>query len=164
MSISPERAGHGVNQRALIRMTPEEVDAYLQGPHTMIMCTLNRDSTIHAVAMYYGFLEGCVAFETKTKSQKVQNLRRNPTITCLVEDGKRYDQLKGVSLIGRGEIIDDPVRMWDLGVSIWERMTGPYTADADAHIKTMLNKRVVVKVHVDRVVSWDHGKLGLPPQ
>src|SRR5262249_61509602 len=75
MSISPERAGHGINQRALIRMSSEEVDAYLRQPHTMVMCTINRDSTIHAVAMYYGFLEGCVAFETKTKSQKVQNLR-----------------------------------------------------------------------------------------
>jgi hypothetical protein len=26
----------------------------------------------------------------------------------------------------------------------------------------MLHKRVVVKVNVDRVVSWDHRKLGLP--
>src|SRR4051794_2219656 len=71
MSISPERAGHGINQRSMIRMTQDEVDAYLQLPHTMVMCTISPDSTIHAVAMYYGFLEGCVAFETKTKSQKV---------------------------------------------------------------------------------------------
>jgi PPOX class probable F420-dependent enzyme len=163
MSISPERAGHGINQRALIRMTPEDTDAYLRQPHTMVMCTINHDATIHAVAMYYGFLEGCVAFETKTKSQKVQNLRRNPTITCLVESGDRYEQLKGVSLVGRGEIVDDYDRMWELGLSIWERMTAPYTPAADEHIRTMLNKRVVVKVHVDRVVSWDHSKLGLPP-
>jgi hypothetical protein len=26
----------------------------------------------------------------------------------------------------------------------------------------MLNKRVVVKIHVDRIVSWDHRKLALP--
>jgi hypothetical protein len=26
----------------------------------------------------------------------------------------------------------------------------------------MLNKRVVVRLLVDRVVSWDHRKLGLP--
>jgi PPOX class probable F420-dependent enzyme len=161
MSISPERAGHGVNQRALIRMTPDEVDAYLQRGKTIVMCTINHDGTIHAVAMYYGFLDGCVAFETKTKSQKVQNLRRNPTITCLLEGGDRYEELEGVSLIGRGEIIDDADRMWELGVSIWERNTGPYTPEADPHIQTMLNKRVVVKVHVDRVVSWDHRKLGL---
>src|SRR5436853_7743000 len=99
MSISPERAGHGINQRSLIRMTPEEVDAYVNEGKTIVMCTLNRDNTIHAVSMWYGFLEGCVAFETKAKSQKVQNLRRNPTITCHLESGDNYNELRGVSLV-----------------------------------------------------------------
>jgi PPOX class probable F420-dependent enzyme len=163
MSISPERAGHGINQRALIKMTPAEVDDYLRAGKTMVMCTINHDGSIHAVAMYYGFLDGCVAFETKTKSQKVKNLRRNPTITCLLESGDRYEELKGVSLIGRGEVIEDRDRMFELGISVWERNTGPYTPAADTHIATMLNKRVAVKVHVDRVVSWDHSKLNLKP-
>jgi hypothetical protein len=26
----------------------------------------------------------------------------------------------------------------------------------------MLNKRVAIKMHVERTVSWDHRKLGLP--
>src|SRR5688500_19067814 len=147
MSSHRERAGHGVNERALIKMTPAEVDEFLHGKHTMALCTINHDNTIHAVAMWYGFVEGAVAFETKTKSQKVQNLRRNPTITCMVEDGESYDKLRGVELVGRGEIIDDPDRMWALGVSLWERYTGPYTAAADRHIQTMLNKRVVIKAN-----------------
>src|SRR5712691_9989907 len=108
--------GAGVNQRGLIKMTPEEVDGFLRERHAMTMSTISPDGSIHAVAMYYGFLEGRVAFETKTKSQKVQNLRRNPTITCLVESGPRYDLLKGVQLVGTAEIIDDPDRMWALGV------------------------------------------------
>src|SRR5205809_5114033 len=153
--------GHGVNQRDLIKMTPAEVDAFLAERHAMTMSTIAPDGSIHSVAMWYGFLEGAVAFETKRKAQKVLNLRRDPRLTCLVEDGESYDELRGVSLVGRGEIIDDPDRMWELGVSVFERNTGPYTPDADPHIRTMLNKRVVVKVHVDRVVSWDHRKLGL---
>ena len=28
-------------------------------------------------------------------------------------------------------------------------------------VQAMLHKRVVVKVNVDKVVSWDHRKLGL---
>src|SRR5207302_7554638 len=117
-------------------------------------CTINHDATIHAVAMWYGFLEGAVAFETKVKSQKVRNLRRNPTITCLAEAGDRYDELRGVELVGTGEIIDDGERMWELGVSIWERHSGPYNDAAVPHIKTMLHNRVVIKVHVNKVVSW----------
>jgi PPOX class probable F420-dependent enzyme len=156
--------GHGVNQRSKIKMTPEEVDAFLQERRPMSMCSINHDGSIHAVAMWYGFVGGLIAVETKAKSQKVQNLRRNPTLTCLFEDGDVYEELRGVELVGRGEIIDDPERMFELGVSVFERYYGAtYTEDLRPFIETMLNKRVVVLLNVDRTVSWDHRKLGLPP-
>ena len=154
--------GHGVKQRDVIKMTPDEVEAFLQERHTATLCTINHDGTIHAVAMWYGFLEGAVAFETKTKSQKVQNLRRNPTITCMVEDGKTYEELRGVELVGTAEIIDDPARMFELGISVFERYQGTYTEEMKPFVEIMLNKRVVVKINVDKYVSWDHRKLGLP--
>ncbi len=154
--------GHGVKQRDLIKMTPAEADEFLRGRHTMSLCSINHDGTIHAVAMWYGFLEGAVAFETKAKSQKVRNLRRNPTITCLVEDGESYDELRGVELVGRAEIVEDTDRMWELGVSVFERYNAPYTEELRPFVEAMLNKRVVIKVAVDRVVTWDHRKLGLP--
>jgi PPOX class probable F420-dependent enzyme len=155
--------GHGVNQRDLIRMTPDEVNEFLRGRRSMTMSTISPDGSIHSVAMWYGFLEGAVAFETKTKSQKVQNLRRDPRLTCLVEDGATYDQLRGVSLVGTGEIIDDPARMWELGVSVFERYNAPYTDEMKPFVEAMLHKRVVVKLHVAKTVTWDHRKLGLPP-
>jgi PPOX class probable F420-dependent enzyme len=154
--------GHGVNQRDLIKMTPEEVDAFLQERRSMTMSTISSDGSIHSVAMWYGFLEGAVAFETKAKAQKVQNLRRDPRLTCLVEAGDSYDELRGVSLVGTGEIIDDPDRMWELGVSVFERYNAPYTDEMKPFVETMLRKRVVVKLHVDKTVTWDHRKLGLP--
>lgn len=153
--------GHGVNQRGLIKMTPAEVESFLAGHRTMTMCTINHDGSIHAVAMWYGFLDGAVAVETKTKSQKVRNLRRNDRMTCLFETGDSYDQLRGVELVGRGEIIEDRDRMWDLGVSMYERYNGPYTEEARPMVEVMLHKRVVVKLNVERTVSWDHRKLGL---
>ena len=155
--------GSGVNQRKQIQMTPEEVDAFLHERHSMTMSTISGDGTIHSVAMWYGFLEGAIAFETKAKAQKVVNLRRDPRLTCLVEAGETYDQLRGVTLIGTGEIIDDPERMWELGVSVFERYTGAYTEEMKPFVEVMLNKRVVVKLHVDKTVTWDHRKLGMPP-
>jgi general stress protein 26 len=155
--------GHGVKQRDLIRMTDAEADEFIHGIHTMNCATMNHDGTIHLVAMWYGFLEGCPALETKTKSQKVQNLRRNPQITCLVEEGSSYEELMGVELVGRGEIVDDPARMFELGISVFERHQGvPYTEELRPVVEQMLHKRVVVKIHVDKYVSWDHRKLGLP--
>ena len=154
--------GHGVKQRDLIKMSPDEVDEFLAGRRAASLCSINHDGTIHAVAMWYGFLEGALGFETKSKSQKVQNLRRNPTITCMVEDGETYDQLRGVELVGRAEIVEEPDRMWELGVSVFERYNAPYTEEMRPMVEAMLHKRVVIKLLVDRVVSWDHRKLGLP--
>ena len=157
-----EAMGHGVNQRKAIQMTPEEIDAFLAERRNMTMCSMSPDGSIHAVAMWYGFLDGSVTVETKAKSQKVQNLRRNPTITCMVEDGETYDQLRGVELVGRAEIVEEPERLWTLGVSVWERYNGPYSEEVRPLVEVMLNKRVVVRLQVDRVVSWDHRKLGGP--
>jgi PPOX class probable F420-dependent enzyme len=154
--------GHGVNQRDLIKMTPTEVDAFLHERRSMTMSTISPGGSIHSVAMWYGFLEGAIAFETKRKAQKVKNLERDPRLTCLVEAGDSYDQLRGVSLVGTGEVIDDPARMWELGVSVFERYNAPYTEDLKPFVEAMLNKRVVVKLHVTKTVTWDHRKLGLP--
>jgi PPOX class probable F420-dependent enzyme len=162
-AVANQPMGHGVKQRDVIKMTDAEVDAFLHDGRTMSFATMNHDSTIHVVAMWYGFLEGAIAFETKAKSQKVRNLLRNPTITCMVEDGTTYEELRGVELVGTAEIIDDPDRMYALGISVFERYQGPYTEEMRPFVEIMLNKRVVVKIAVDRIVSWDHRKLGLPP-
>jgi len=158
-----EATGPGVNQRALIKMTPDEVDAFLAERQAMTMCSLAPDGSIHAIAMWYGFLDGCVTVETKTKSQKVQNLRRDPRLTLLFEAGESYDELRGVELVGRAEIVDDPEQLWTLGRSVFERYYGPYNEEAKPFLQGMLHKRVAIKVHVERTVSWDHRKLGLPP-
>jgi hypothetical protein len=79
----------------------------------------------------------------------------------MVEDGETYDQLRGVEIVGTAEIVEDPDRMWEAGVSVFERYTGPYSEAMRPHVAAMLNKRVVVKVHTSRVVSWDHRKLGI---
>lgn len=154
--------GHGVKQRDLIRMSEDEVDEFLRGRRTAVLSSLSADGSVHSVAMWYGFLEGAMAFETKAKSQKVQNLRRNPNLTALVEAGDIYEELRGVVLVGRGEIVDEPSRLWEVGVSVFERYHAPYTEARRDEVQGMLNKRVVIKLHTDRQISWDHRKLTQP--
>ena len=93
VSGEPQSIGHGVKQRDLVTMSPEEIDAFLHERRAMTMCTLNHDGSIHAVAMWYGFLDGSIAIETKAKSQKAVNLRRDTRITCMMDDGDVYEEL-----------------------------------------------------------------------
>jgi PPOX class probable F420-dependent enzyme len=157
-----QQMGHGVKQRDLIRMTDEEIDAFLHERRPMTMCTINHDGSIHAVAMWYGFVDGAIAIETKAKAQKAVNLGRDARITLLMEDGDYYEELRGVELVGQAEILEDPDKIWELGVNLFERYYGSYTEELRPFVETMLNKRIVAKINVERTVSWDHRKLGLP--
>ncbi len=148
------------NVRDLIRMTPEEVDAFLHERHTMSVATIGPDGRPHVVAMWYGFLDGKPAFETYRKSQKVKNLERDPNMTCLVEDGDRYDQLRGVELVGRGTVIDDKDALRTIALSLFERYETGFAPDqGEQYIEFMVAKRVAVRVDFDDVVSWDHRKI-----
>ena len=153
----------GTNQRAQIAMTSAEVSDYLASRRTATLVSLGADGHPHAVAMWFALLDGVLWFETKAKAQKAVNLRRDPRVTVLAEDGLTYDTLRGVSLEGRAEVVDDPDALWAVGVGIWERYHGEYTDEAKPMVEFMLRKRVAVRVDVERARSWDHRKLGLGP-
>jgi PPOX class probable F420-dependent enzyme len=153
----------GTNQRAQITLSDEEIAAYLVQSRNATMATLGPDGVPHLVAMWYAVIDGQIWFETKGRSQKAVNLGRDDRITVLVESGSTYDRLKGVSIEGRGVIVDDPDALWAVGVSVWERYTGPYTEEMRPFVELMLHKRVAVRVDVERIRSWDHSKLGMDP-
>jgi PPOX class probable F420-dependent enzyme len=153
----------GTNQRSQIQLTDEEIAAFVAQSRTATMATVGADGQPHLVAMWFALIDGQLWFETKAKSQKAVNLRRDGRISVLIESGDTYDTLKGVSFEGQGVIVDDPDALWQVGVSIWERYTGPYSEEMRPFVEIMLNKRVAVRVDVTRTRSWDHRKLGMDP-
>jgi PPOX class probable F420-dependent enzyme len=153
----------GTNQRAQIRMTDDEIARYIEQSRTATMVTNGPSGHPHAVAMWYAVIDGTIWFETKAKSQKATNLRRDDRVTCLIEDGLTYDSLRGVSIEGRATIIDDPEALFAIGVNVWERYNGPYTEEAKPLVELMLHNRVAVRLDPERVRSWDHHKLGMDP-
>ncbi|HEX3901155.1 MAG TPA: PPOX class F420-dependent oxidoreductase [Mycobacteriales bacterium] len=151
----------GVNQRSSITLTPEEIETFLAGTRSMTLATIGPDSQPHLVAMWFAVIDGDICFETKAKSQKAVNLKRNPRVSCLVEDGATYEELRGVAIEGTAEITDDPDLLWRIGVGVWERYYAPYTDEVKPFVEAMLNKRVAVRVKAERTRSWDHRKLGM---
>ena len=153
----------GKNERSKIVMSDGEIVEFIEHSRTATMATLLPSGRPHLIAMWYAVLNGEIWFETKAKSQKAVNLRRDPTITVMIEDGHTYDTLRGVSIDGRAEIVDsDPEQLLRVGISVWERYTGPYTDDMRPFVDQMMNNRIAVRVVPSRLRSWDHRKLGMP--
>lgn len=149
------------NQRSQIVMSEAEVDTFLTQQRSSTVATTGPQGQIHLVAMWYAWMDGHVWLETKAKSQKVVNLRRNPRMSFLLEAGHTYDQLRGVSLEGAGVVVEDPQVVWEVCVNVFERYNAPYTEELRPFVELMARNRVVVRLDVDRVRSWDHRKLGM---
>ena len=153
----------GHNQRSQIEMTAEEVALFLEQSRTCTMATVGVGGGPHLVAMWYAWIDGQLWLESKAKAQKIVNLRRNDRLSVMVEAGNTYDTLRGVSLEGRGIIVEDPEAIWRVGVNVWERYIGPYTEEFRPFVEAMLRKRVAVRLNVERLRTWDHRKLGMNP-
>lgn len=159
-AASPVSAG--VNQRAQVTLSDGEIEQMLAGIRSVTIGSLGPGGHPHLVAMWFAVLDGEIWFETKAKSQKAVNLRRDPRISCLAEDGEVYEDLRGVAIEGRAEVTEDPELLWQVGVAVWERYHGPYTERARPMVEASVRKRVAVRVIPERIRSWDHRKLGLP--
>ncbi|MEX2159090.1 MAG: TIGR03618 family F420-dependent PPOX class oxidoreductase [Dehalococcoidia bacterium] len=151
-----------MSQREKIRLTDAEVRDFLEHSRTMIIVSNGHDGVPHPMPMFYAVEDdGAIVMTTYTKSQKIQNLMRDPRVSLLVEDGEAYSELRGVVLYGTAELIDstDTVMQF-LATIAAQRGEGADESEAAlAGRYRMASKRTGIRVRPERVVSWDHRKL-----
>ena len=142
-------------------MSEAEIEDFLAGDMKVQVATVGPDGAPHLTTLFYVLDEGRIAFWTYGSSQKVKNLRRDPRITCLVEDGDDYFELRGVSITGRAPLLEEYDDIKALGARMTQRMAG----DADLGelgeqiVEQQARKRVGIVVEPDKVASWDHRKM-----
>jgi PPOX class probable F420-dependent enzyme len=151
-----------MKQRDRVAMAAEETAAFLAGSHKLQLATINPDGTPHLVTMYYVMRSGQITFWTYRASQKARNLDRDPRVTCLVETGDQYFDLRGVQVQGTAWCIEDPAAVREIGRHIATGL-GDATGDSvEEYVEQAARKRVGYTVEPRLIISWDHSKL-LPP-
>lgn len=147
-------------RRDQIRMSEAEQWSFIEGQKSMQVCTLGKDGSPHLTTLWFAIIDGALAFETFTKSQKIVNLERDGRIAVLFEDGTEYNQLRGVTINGRGELVRDPERLHGIALAVMRR-NQPEIPEAmlEDVARQMAAKRTGVVIHPEKVVSWDHRKL-----
>jgi PPOX class probable F420-dependent enzyme len=154
-------------QRDRVQMTPGEVAVMLAGGRKVQLATINPDGCPHLVTMYYALVDGKIAFWTYRTSQKALNLARDPRISCLVETGEAYFDLRGVQIQGTVQTITDPDAVYEVGLAIGAVMgnaradaaAGADTAAISEYVVNAARKRYGYIVEPVKVISWDHTKL-----
>jgi nitroimidazol reductase NimA-like FMN-containing flavoprotein (pyridoxamine 5'-phosphate oxidase superfamily) len=151
------------SRREQIRMTPDEITAYLAGQRRIIVVSNGPHGLPHPVPMNYGLdEEGRILVTSFRNSQKVRNLERDPRAALLVESGETYAELRSVIVYADAGIITDPA---DIAAAMRRinadaALAGSIDAAMDGQVRASLAKRVAVRFTAFRTVSWDHAKLG----
>lgn len=149
-----------------ITMTHDEQQAFLGQGHTLIVTTIGKDGWPHVAPMWYFLDRERVAFRTFTKSQKIVNLARNPKITVLLEEGKAYEELRGIMIKGTARLVDDPAQVLSMYGELSRKYAFvgtevvPLEGEAlEAAFGRFAPKNTGVIVEPESIVSWDHRKL-----
>jgi pyridoxine/pyridoxamine 5'-phosphate oxidase len=141
-------------------MTDDEVATLLKEQNKFQLATINRDGTPHLVTMFAALVDGRIAFWTYRTSRKARNLERDPRVTCLLETGVDYFELRGVMIYGTVRVLTDPNDVRYVGSEVVSRMMDLKDDDTIASIvEQTAAKRYAYVVEPTGVASWDHRKL-----
>ena len=152
-----------MKQRDQVAMTADETAAFLAAGRKVQLATNGHDGFPHLVTMYYVLTGGLITFWTYRRSQKALNLKRDPRISCLVEDGGEYFDLRGVLVQGTARRVDDEDAIAEIGRQITavvgDAMAGGDPAAVAGYVAQAARKRYGYVVQPSRIISWDHAKL-----
>jgi PPOX class probable F420-dependent enzyme len=140
-----------VSRRDQIRLTPDELAAFLEEQRTVTCATIGRDGRPHLMPLWYVVRDGELWAWTYAKSQKVRNLERDPRCTLQVEAGERYEELRGVMFEADVTIHRDLDTVLALGMELMTRY-----GQEERAARTQAPKRVALQFTPTHIVSWDH--------
>jgi PPOX class probable F420-dependent enzyme len=152
-----------VSRRDQIRMSEEELAAFLDAQRTVIVATNGREGWPHLMPLWYTVRAGELWAWTYARSQKVRNLERDARATLQIEDGEEYQELRGVMIEAEVILHRDVETVAAFGVELFERYTGtaPLPPEVRGMVEAQAPKRVVLQFTATRPpVTWDHRKLG----
>jgi PPOX class probable F420-dependent enzyme len=145
------------NRRQQIRLSLDEQAAFFRERKKAALATIDKDGFPHVVAMNYFASDGAFYMTSYGKAQKVVNIRRNPKVALMIEAGDEYAELRGVMIRGRCEILEDE---GSVRAAFEARGAQANASPVQPGALASAPKRVVLKIIPEKVVSWDHRKLG----
>lgn len=139
------------------RLTPQEVDDYLAGPHVAHFASIRRNGVPHISPVWYQWKSGSapdtgtVTVVSGESAVKTRNVRLNPKVSLSVATDEwpyRYVILEGEATVTHDDI-KEAVR------TIFSRYEGEERGEEDANELTQGGQQLVaIVINVKRVLSW----------
>ena len=152
-----------MSRRNQIQLSEVEITEYLSSSRTMILVSNGKDGHPHPMPMWFAVdIDNCIYMTTFRKSQKINNLRKDPRATLLIESGDKYEELKGLVVYTDVEFIEDVESIRHILEQITLQRSEIQKSDNKDISQGMLKtaeKRIGLKFTLTKILSWDHSKL-----
>jgi nitroimidazol reductase NimA-like FMN-containing flavoprotein (pyridoxamine 5'-phosphate oxidase superfamily) len=148
-----------------VRMSEEEIWEFLREGHTGILATLRSDGVPIMMPIWYAVIDRCVYVNTRGK--KLTRVRNDARASFLVEEGKRWAELRAVHLTGTAEIIDPSPELAESIRTEMDRKYASYRTDRSRMPEATRGAyqeaaSATVRLTPDaRVLNWDNRNLGV---
>ena len=154
-------------RRAATQMTPDEIDAFLESERTLVLVTLRPDGSPVAHPMWFAKLGKALYINTRRNSLKNRNVSHDTRVCAVVEAGESYFELRGVRVEGRCEEVtdDDEIARAQSAQAAKDERIGSGTREmpewfSDSRQRRLARgDRVVLRIAIERVHSWDFSKV-----
>ncbi|GGO84450.1 pyridoxamine 5'-phosphate oxidase [Wenjunlia tyrosinilytica] len=142
-----------------IMMTDAEVDAFLAGARTCRVATVGADGGPHVSALWFAWDGTSLWLYSIVRSRRWTNLRDDPRISVLVDDGDGYDELRGVELSGVAVPVGEAPRTGEPNdeLNAVERLFAGKNFGLDAMPHD--GRHAWLRLTPESVVSWDFRKM-----
>lgn len=137
-----------------VAMSEDELEWYLRLERTVRLATVSPEGSPHVVPLWFVWLDGTMFMNSTADNVTVRNLEHNAMVTGVVDDGKTYDELRGVLVHGTVMRADDDPRLPD----VEHRWSEKYLAGNPVPFSHWRN-RIWLRLRPDRFTSWDFRKI-----
>jgi hypothetical protein len=141
-----------------IAMTPEEVDDFLAEQRTCRVATVGIGGP-HATPLWYAWLDGVLWLTSLSRSQRWKDLMVDPRIAVVVDAGEAYDELRGVELQGRVEVVGEVPRTGE-PVPELEAPEQEFAYRYSSGTIIRDGRHAWLRLVPEKITSWDFRKLG----
>jgi general stress protein 26 len=137
-------------------LTGDELESLLTQAIFARFCSFNPDGTMHAVPVNFKYRDGRILVITPEGSRKAKNVKRDKTVTVLIDVvGERLSDTKGAIIYGNADIKEATLlEMMDIG-EVWMPED---KVEAWSKGLTALSDWVMISVEPERTASFDYAK------
>jgi len=147
-------------------LSADELTQFLENQRTLILATTRASGSPVMHALWFVYLDNAVYINIQRDSFKMKNILHDRRVSALVEDGESYFELRGVAIEGEArEVVDEEeiLAVQDAQYAKHQRIgsgTGnlPDYFEKSREERLKRGDRVLVKIPMTRVRSWDFGK------